>query len=189
MSRPARALWIEMDQRIHLRVSSPRRGPRGPCGLKSPPWSGLPGGCRRGPRGPCGLKSYTQTVSVPGAKSRPARALWIEIAKDGKMQEVAGCRGPRGPCGLKSKNRYKKYSSASRGPRGPCGLKYTHVENQHPDSLSRPARALWIEIVLEDAKVYVGWGRGPRGPCGLKLSGRLIYILHGTVEAREGLVD
>ena len=122
MSRPARALWIEMDQRIHLRVSSPRRGPRGPCGLKSPPWSGLPGGCRR-------------------------------------------------------------------GPRGPCGLKYTHVENQHPDSLSRPARALWIEIVLEDAKVYVGWGRGPRGPCGLKLSGRLIYILHGTVEAREGLVD
>ena len=143
----------------------------------------------RGPRGPCGLKSYTQTVSVPGAKSRPARALWIEIAKDGKMQEVAGCRGPRGPCGLKSKNRYKKYSSASRGPRGPCGLKYTHVENQHPDSLSRPARALWIEIVLEDAKVYVGWGRGPRGPCGLKLSGRLIYILHGTVEAREGLVD
>ena len=121
--------------------------------------------------------------------SRPARALWIEIAKDGKMQEVAGCRGPRGPCGLKSKNRYKKYSSASRGPRGPCGLKYTHVENQHPDSLSRPARALWIEIVLEDAKVYVGWGRGPRGPCGLKLSGRLIYILHGTVEAREGLVD
>ena len=157
-----------MDQRIHLRVSSPRRGPRGPCGLKSPPWSGLPGGCRRGPRGPCGLK-YTHVENQhPDSLSRPARALWIEIAKDGKMQEVAGCRGPRGPCGLKSKNRYKKYSSASRGPRGPCGLKYTHVENQHPDSLSRPARALWIEIVLEDAKVYVGWGRGPRGPCGLK---------------------
>ena len=127
------------------------------------------------------------------------------------MQEVAGCRGPRGPCGLKSKNRYKKYSSASRGPRGPCGLKYTHVENQHPDSLSRPARALWIEIVLEDAKVYVGWGRGPRGPCGLKfrdirnltgirgsrparalwieMSSSLFLAAQVRVEAREGLVD
>ena len=34
---------------------------------------------RRGPRGPCGLKSYLPYKVRRGFLSRPARALWIEI--------------------------------------------------------------------------------------------------------------
>ena len=96
MSRPARALWIEMDQRIHLRVSSPRRGPRGPCGLKSPPWSGLPGGCRRGPRGPCGLKLEKQSEYISCEGSRPARALWIEIYRNAGAGHPGGVEAREG---------------------------------------------------------------------------------------------
>ena len=74
MSRPARALWIEMDQRIHLRVSSPRRGPRGPCGLKS---------------------TGTQEPAIQEG-SRPARALWIEILQhyhNAKLRPVEAREG------------------------------------------------------------------------------------------------
>ena len=76
---------------------------------------------------------------------------------------------------------------------------------------SRPARALWIEI-MEDTALAVGlMGRGPRGPCGLKLDAETAYVGYKTsrpagalwieiakkrtsslttwVEAREGLVD
>ena len=60
VSRPARALWIEIYFFTHKVEKTQRRGPRGPCGLKSP---NCPGRISR-------------------ISSRPARALWIEIRSD-----------------------------------------------------------------------------------------------------------
>ena len=57
--------------------------------------------------------------------SRPARALWIEIVISEMVLDGVECRGPRGPCGLK----YRNFLSLIL-----------------PAVLSRPARALWIEI-------------------------------------------
>ena len=64
MSRPARALWIEISLRQHQRQLDRGRGPRGPCGLK---WIR-----------PCAQRE--------GSRSRPARALWIEIHKLAEVQ-------------------------------------------------------------------------------------------------------
>ncbi len=146
VSRPARALWIEIIVDCNYLCYQNRRGPRGPCGLKftvpaeylvsvlSRParalWieiriniTSIFGERRRGPRGPCGLK-YMLSVM-------------------GTMDGVG--RGPRGPCGLKSYQRINFALYYRRGPRGPCGLK------------SSPS---YRKSVIK--------GRGPRGPCGLK---------------------
>ena len=53
-----------------------------------------------------------------------------------------------------------------RGPRGPCGLKFLGLLRLLSAIKSRPARALWIEMVKENSN-------------GSK----------SQVEAREGLVD
>ena len=167
LSRPARALWIEIVQDSRWIARKMRRGPRGPCGLKykasyqkiRPRGRGPRGPCGlkckmryinhaiscRGPRGPCGLKFVRLEVILWMVMSRPARALWIEMVK-----------------ALKALARL-----ISRGPRGPCGLKFESEIITTPYSRSRPARALWIEI----PGLWAGdgqTGRGPRGPCGLK---------------------
>ena len=56
-------------------------------------------------------------------------------------------------------------------------------------SASRPARALWIEIILYTVHHPQKSGRGPRGPCGLKWSTPDSFEWCFDVEAREGLVD
>ena len=58
VSRPARALWIEIKANIPIVAGDDCRGPRGPCGLKS--------------------RDYKARYLYK--ESRPARALWIEIA-------------------------------------------------------------------------------------------------------------
>ena len=75
-------------------------------------------------------------------------------------------RGPRGPCGLKWAILEGRKTVTSRGPRGPCGLKFTGHHLRECLEWSRPARALWIEIV-----------------------GFTILVMAALVEAREGLVD
>ena len=103
-------------------------------------------------------------------RSRPARALWIEILTAYHPHRSQMRRGPRGPCGLKfcARPRNQNLSPSrparalwieipnreypgrywrSRGPRGPCGLKFLYLLCHMDYSLSRPARALWIEIV------------------------------------------
>ena len=55
-----------------------------------------------------------------------------------------------------------------RGPRGPCGLKFNQIKERDADLESRPARALWIEIVISEMVLDGVECRGPRGPCGLK---------------------
>ena len=55
--------------------------------------------------------------------------------------------------------------------------------------MSRPARALWIEIVAGNIRVALQQRRGPRGPCGLKSGYTLPCAVGAGVEAREGLVD
>ena len=57
-------------------------------------------------------------------------------------------------------------SGSGRGPRGPCGLKSTGLLPRVVDFMSRPARALWIEITLQAENQTLRF-----------------------VEAREGLVD
>ena len=57
MSRPARALWIEIMFNF-LYMAEP---------------------FGRGPRGPCGLKFALSALSFSSPWSRPARALWIEM--------------------------------------------------------------------------------------------------------------
>ena len=64
-SRPARALWIEMDDEEDSEIVIDRRGPRGPCGLKC---FGII------------LRKYATW-------SRPARALWIEILSVRRTRE------------------------------------------------------------------------------------------------------
>ena len=109
----------------------------------------------------------SQEFSFAG-KSRPARALWIEISPFGRFIIVICSRGPRGPCGLKFKSYNSSYSASRRGPRGPCGLKSVFSPAVEIKRMSRPARALWIEIPPRSLMCVHPPCRGPRGPCGLK---------------------
>ena len=145
MSRPARALWIEI---IIIRNNL--------------------NNCKgRGPRGPCGLKSVMAGYHRPDCQSRPARALWIEICIASLSSLTPSGRGPRGPCGLKSDVLFcRPFLQPRRGPRGPCGLKSAMGPSLNAVTASRPARALWIEILQV---IRIG---------GVQ-----------DVEAREGLVD
>ena len=68
------------------------------------------------------------------------------------------------------------------------------IEIMYPSSpsntlMSRPARALWIEISLRQHQRQLDRGRGPRGPCGLKYPDKQRGLISVIVEAREGLVD
>ena len=152
-----------------LRLFPVRRGPRGPCGLKFVRYMSCFDRLCRGPRGPCGLKSVSALACLMWLRSRPARALWIEIPFMHKEEimidksrparalwiEMSGImflrnplrrRGPRGPCGLKSLWPPVLCQHGSRGPRGPCGLKLQRMGKCKRLPESRPARALWIEI-------------------------------------------
>ena len=143
----------------------------------------------RGPRGPCGLKFhvfphvyqfvwsrparalwieilYARGVRAGSITSRPARALWIEILHTSMCAHQIVGRGPRGPCGLKFHYYFQIHFLHSRGPRGPCGLKYRYRRRNWHTPESRPARALWIEILLVSS-----------------------FFISPIVEAREGLVD
>ena len=100
VSRPARALWIEipgMNITICSRVSRPARAL----------W----------------IEILKVTDLKKLFKSRPARALWIEITAIAYVILTARCRGPRGPCGLKYPGSKIFHIPQCRGPRGPCGLK------------------------------------------------------------------
>ena len=77
LSRPARALWIEIQAVCTYMGWKHSRGPRGPCGLEI--GQSIEALYGRGPRGPCGLKSMMNPLTIPHVSSRPARALWIEI--------------------------------------------------------------------------------------------------------------
>ena len=124
MSRPARALWIEMSNIIANTSCATSRGPRGPCGLKS-------------------ALGHNDRGNPP---SRPARALWIEMDQRIHLRVSSPRRGPRGPCGLKSPPWSGLPGGCRRGPRGPCGLKLEKQSEYISCEGSRPARALWIEI-------------------------------------------
>ena len=47
------------------------------------------------------MKFLSSSSRFLDIKSRPVRALWIEISGWMIFQEQQICRGPRGPCGLK----------------------------------------------------------------------------------------
>ena len=83
LSRPARALWIE----IKLACNS----------IKNHYWVEARVGL-------VDRNSVIDATSLPPGKavSRPARALWIEIQYANKVTFFDTRRGPRGPCGLKS---------------------------------------------------------------------------------------
>ena len=143
---------------------------------------------RRGPRGPCGLK-------------------FRELAAVGREQS----RGPRGPCGLKCLLPYLLQALYNRrGPRGPCGLKCCLSSGRYLLATSRPARALWIEIILTGILLLYSSSR-PARALWIEIYAFInyrrtymsrparalwieIWILPGNllipcVEAREGLVD
>ena len=169
------------------------RGPRGPCGLKSPPvnFGDFPGSSRparalwieiygvslrlkafpsRGPRGPCGLKSRRRNTFHHTARRGPRGPCGLKSQSRTPILSSYLCRGPRGPCGLKYKSCHpSQWLPLRRGPRGPCGLKLPVTRAVHAKDESRPARALWIEINFETGARNPSLSRGPRGPCGLKL--------------------
>ena len=124
MSRPARALWIEIL-------------PPQPAPAYQP---------RRGPRGPCGLKFITRSVSGVDCASRPARALWIEILHILWDAIQVPSRPARALWIEISSCNHSVLIRSSRGPRGPCGLKFNIWITKAVLLASRPARALWIEI-------------------------------------------
>ena len=75
-------------------------------------------------------------------------------------------RGSREPCGLKWVSGSIALNLSGRGSREPCGLKCDKSRTYSPHTVSRLARALWIEI--------------------LRKGGTPVML---TVEARESLVD
>ena len=106
--------------------------------------------------------------------SRPARAAWIEMARDrGRRFFIAG-RGPHGPRGLKFLwDREKIIELLSRGPHGPRGLKFRSPPLWR---WSRRSRGPHGPRGLKSRILNAGWdkrGRGPHGPRGLKFIGRL----------------
>ena len=132
MSRPARALWIEIYTPPVLRQEAGSRGPRGPCGLKF----SFPGyashhisGSR--PARALWIEIISTQNHIHPLRSRPARALWIEICNHGKARAGICSRGPRGPCGLKSLHHHSCKGFHRRGPRGPCGLKCQNAITHH----------------------------------------------------------
>ena len=167
-SRPARALWIE----ILIQEAGPGSGR-----MSRPAralWIEI---------------LYARGVRAGSITSRPARALWIEILHTSMCAHQIVGRGPRGPCGLKFHYYFQIHflhsrgprgpcglkcpyvplrpqAYAGRGPRGPCGLKYRYRRRNWHTPESRPARALWIEILLVSS-----------------------FFISPIVEAREGLVD
>ena len=166
-SRPARALWIEINALSLFGSLGLGRGPRGPCGLKLRRDEGSRFHPLSRPARALWIEMPTRVPRTTYTGSRPARALWIEIFTALEYACIIYSRGPRGPCGLKS--------GCQQPTAEPAG--------------SRPARALWIEIHRPNCTGPTRKGRGPRGPCGLK--SLLYHTPNGKniVEAREGLVD
>ncbi len=75
--------------------------------------------------------------------------------------------GPRGPRGLKhDTDCIVGISSGGRGPRGPRGLKQEISRRSPRRNASRPARAAWIETLLE---------KRPMSPCGSRPA-RAVWI-------------
>ena len=66
LSRPARALWVEIWPLPLLYPVFPRRGPRGPCGLKC-------------------IIIFKWSILI---RSRPARALWVEISDNTRTSYI-----------------------------------------------------------------------------------------------------
>ena len=122
-------------------------------------------------------------------KSRLARALWIEICNRMPCQRGGGCRGSREPCGLKSVVDVELINKSCRGSREPCGLKFWLHLLFHLWFWSRLARALWIEIFMAVSTMASASRRGSREPCGLKFLRTCTIGGRSNVEARESLVD
>ena len=81
VSRPARALWIEITGDVLMSHGANRRGPRGPCGLKSLLIDSVLVAYRSRPARALWIEIQDGTGLNNINTSRPARALWIEIAK------------------------------------------------------------------------------------------------------------
>ena len=144
-----------------------RRGPRGPCGLKFRELAAVGREQSRGPRGPCGLKFEFVAPWIKKVRSRPARALWIEMSAPISPASTLQSSRPARALWIEI-NQINAIivSIHRRGPRGPCGLKCCLSSGRYLLATSRPARALWIEIWILPGNLLI--------PC---------------VEAREGLVD
>ena len=80
VSRPARALWIEITGDVLMSHGANRRGPRGPCGLKSLLIDSVLVAYRSRPTRALWIEIQDGTGLNNINTSRPARALWIEIA-------------------------------------------------------------------------------------------------------------
>ena len=167
-SRPARALWIEIPDRLaspSVHLVEAREGlviemytqPVLRQKLKSSIREGL----------------VDWKFSFPGyashhiSGSRLMRGLWIEIIST--QNHIHPCRGPRGPCGLKSLHHHSCAIPSSR-PRGPCGLKCQNAIMHYYSTLCRYSRGPCGLEMLGSFEICLAVlsCRGPRGPCGLK---------------------
>ena len=183
-------MWIEILSFGVTWNTQHGRGPRGPCGLKFHVFPHVYQFVWSRPARALWIEIlYARGVRAGSITSRPARALWIEILHTSMCAHQIVGRGPRGPCGLKFHYYFQIHflhsrgprgpcglkcpyvplrpqAYAGRGPRGPCGLKYRYRRRNWHTPESRPARALWIEILLVSS-----------------------FFISPIVEAREGLVD
>ncbi|CUN99577.1 Uncharacterised protein [[Clostridium] symbiosum] len=100
----------------------------------------------RGSREPCGSKLLFCRISHRFVSSRLARALWIEIVSGEYFPSCPRSRGSREPCGSKLTLDFVFAITFRRGSREPCGSKSRIARMDGMYSLSRLARALWIEI-------------------------------------------
>ena len=167
-----------------------RRGPWGPCGLKYFlvwPASQVPlveareglvdwnrmyrdiGGTfySRGPWGPCGLKSPTLSYSVFDRRSRPVRALWIEILSSKRLYVLLSSRPVRA-LWIEMLPGFSQYDRICVEAREGL-VDWNNISHKCCDVMKVEAREGLVDwnIIVENNITEIE-RRGPWGPCGLK---------------------